>query len=218
MKIFPHRAFYLWKKISSGQVPRSRITRSKDINIFMAAWIDIYSAKGLSWFIFWPVINTHSFHQTLFDTGGGGNPWINCFLNKVFLCFSLSFFDYWGGIFSMILFTICALSCVDYVFISVAYTIIKVSMFQKLQLEKKRKKAIFKSRYGGLCDIRAEVPIWQRHVNKLYLKWICKTKIEVNWFKIQSAIKGSTLEKAFPGLSQYFSWPCQCGITLTSTT
>lgn len=45
----------------------------------------------------------------------------------------------------MILFTICALSCVDYVFISVAYTIIKVSMFQKLQLEKKEKKQFLRA-------------------------------------------------------------------------
>lgn len=58
----------------------------------------------------------------------------------------------------MLRFTICILFCVKYVFISVAHIITKIFMFQKLQL-KKKEKAILKSRYSGLCEIRAEFPI-----------------------------------------------------------
>ena len=57
----------------------------------------------------------------------------------------------------MLRFTTCILSCASCVFISVAHIIIKAFMFQKLQF--KKEKAILKSRYGGCCEIIAEVLI-----------------------------------------------------------
>lgn len=56
----------------------------------------------------------------------------------------------------MLWFTVHILSCVNYVFIPVVHIIIKIFMFQKLLLNKK---AILQSRYSGLREIRAKVPI-----------------------------------------------------------
>lgn len=59
----------------------------------------------------------------------------------------------------MILFTICTLSCVDYVFISVAHIIIKVSHVSDVAARKKEKKGL-SLRADMVGSVRsAEVPI-----------------------------------------------------------
>lgn len=76
-------------------------------------------------------------------------------------------------------FTICILSCVNYVFISVAHIITKVFTFQKLQCEKRKKRP---SRRANLADF---VKSKQRSLSDKDMQISCilskpLNKIEVN--------------------------------------
>lgn len=118
-------------------------------------------------------INIYRFYQTFLSTGV--NLWINCLLNTGFLFFSLNFFDPWDGLFSMLRFTTCILSCASCVFISIVHIIIKAFMFQKLQFKKKRQ--------SGRADMVDAVKSEQRSLSDkgMEISCILSKLLNQNW-------------------------------------